>query len=410
LKEYKIIAVTHHQVPLEEVGKYHIIPEDRKQRLSALKSSLGLRELFYLSTCNRVEFLVHADAAVETDFLPRFFGAFNPAWDSKQITQACHEALFLEGDDAVKHLFHVAASLDSLVIGEREIITQVRTAYEECSKNELSGDSIRILMRKVIEAAKEVFSSTPISRNPVSVVSLAYRKLRELHIGHDARILIIGAGTTNTNMCKYLRKHGFRNFVIFNRNPERAAALAAQVGGISHPLEALHQYSGGFDVMLSCTASSDYIVDLPLYEKLCAGEQKKKVVIDLAVPCDIDPVVYANHSVHAILIESLKQAAEENRRLRRNALRQCEEIILAHLNEFRSMYRVRQIEIAMREIPEKIKEIRNHATNTVFAREMDTLDPRSREVIDQLMNYLEKKYISVPMKMAKEILLEQKEY
>ena len=108
-----------------------------------------------------------------------------------------------------------------------------------------------------------------------------------------------------------------------------------------------------------------------------------------------------------ILVESLRQAAEQNLALRHSALFQCEEIIDKHCTEFRDMFRERQIERAMQEVPQKVREIREFATNSVFARELENMDDASREVLEKVLTYMEKKYISVPMKMAKEIMLEK---
>jgi glutamyl-tRNA reductase len=410
LKDYSIIAITHQHIPLEEIGKYHLDPEIRQDRLRFLKQKMNLKELQYLSTCNRVEFLFITDQDTKPDFLGLFFKAFNPTWKEKQITQAVNESIFLHGENAIKHLFQVAASLDSLVIGEREIITQVRNAYEESNKFGLSGDAIRLLIKKVIESSKEVFAETHISKNPVSVVSLAYRKLKELNIGQNARFLIIGAGATNKTMCKYLWKHGYRNFVVFNRTLSNAKKLAETLGGKGYNLNDLNEYKGGFDVMVACTAASDYIIDRELFSKLIGNEINHKVLIDLAIPYDIDPEIYSNFKVQAILIETLRKSAEENKANRKNSLEHCEQIVQKHIIEFYDLFRARRIEIAMKEIPKKVKEINHHAFTKVFAKQVESMDERSRDVLEQMMNYLEKKYISVPMKMAKEILLEQKEH
>jgi glutamyl-tRNA reductase len=320
---------------------------------------------------------------------------------------AIDQSQVLSGDEAIRHVFHVAASLDSLVVGEREIITQVRSAFETSVKDKLSGDSIRLLIRKVIESSKEVYTSTPISRNPVSVVSLAYRQLRNLNVKKDARFIIVGAGQTNTNLCKYLYKHGFRNFAVFNRSIENGQILAQNIGGVAFPLASLNTYDKGFDVIVSCTSSSDYIIDTTLYKHLLQSDTDSKIIIDLAIPNDVAPHIYKEFDVKPILVESLKQMAEENRAFRLTALVQCEEIIDKHFDEFRHMFRERKVERAMKDIPQKVKEIREHATNHVFARELEGMDDESRQVLEKMLTYFEKKYISVPMKMAKEILLDK---
>ena len=407
MKDFKVIAFSHRKTPLEQVGRYHIEPDFRKSRLDNLKYEVNISELLSLSTCNRVEFILLTDEELNTPYLSRFFKAFAPQWDANEIQLAIDQSQVLSGDEAIRHVFQVAASLDSLVVGEREIITQVRSAFETSVKDKLSGDSIRLLIRKVIESSKEVFTSTPISRNPVSVVSLAYRQLRSLNVKKDARFIIVGAGQTNTNLCKYLYKHGFRNFVLFNRSLENGQILAQNIGGVAFPLSSLNTYHKGFDVLVTCTSSADYLIDTTLYKQLLQSDNDSKIVIDLAIPNDVDPHIFKEFDVRPILVESLKQMAEENRAFRLTALVQCEEIIDKHFDEFRHMFRERLVERAMKDIPQKVKEIRDHATNHVFARELEEMDGTSRQVLEKMLTYFEKKYISVPMKMAKEILLDK---
>jgi glutamyl-tRNA reductase len=301
----------------------------------------------------------------------------------------------------------VASSLDSLVVGEREILTQVRTAFEQSIASGLAGDSLRLLLKKIVSTAKEVYTNTEISKNPVSVVSLAYRELRKLNIPLNARILIIGAGVTNSNLSKYLQKHGFNNFTVFNRSLERARELASNLKGKAYSLSSLDEFQQGFDVLVSCTAASDHIINPDVYKKLLGNDPSEKVIIDLAIPYDVDPQVYRQFNCKPILVESLKKAAEDNLLLRREALIDCEAIIDHHLFEFEEMYHTRRVEKAMQEVPKKIREIHDTAINKVFARELSALDSESRETLDKMLQYLEKKYISVPMKMAKEILLEK---
>lgn len=407
MKDFKVIAFTYHKTPLDQVGRYHIGPEFRKARLSKIKIEVNVSELLYLSTCNRVEFILLTVEELTPLYLFSFFKAFAPQWNSDEIQLAIEQSQVLSGVEAIRHVFHVAASLDSLVVGEREIITQVRSAFEVSVKDKLCGDSIRLLIRKVIEASKEVFTATPIARNPVSVVSLAYRQLRGLNVKKDARFIIVGAGQTNTNLCKYLYKHGFRNFAVFNRSIENGQLLAQIIGGVAYPLDSLNTYQKGFDVLVTCTSSADYLIDTSLYKHLLQSDKDSKVVIDLAIPNDVDPHIFKKFEVMPILVESLKQLADENRAFRLAALVQCEKIIDKHFDDFHLMFRERIVERAMKDIPQKVKDIRNHATNYVFARELESMDDTSRQVLEKMLTYFEKKYISVPIKMAKEILLDK---
>ena len=303
------------------------------------------------------------------------------------------------------HLFRVSASIDSLVVGEREIITQVRNAFEKCKELKLTGDFIRIVIRKTIETAKQVYTQTQIANNPVSVVSLAYRKLRDLNVKLDARFLIIGSGVTNGNMSKYLKKDGFQNFSIFNRTLANAEKLAKELNGKAYSLEDLQNYTGGFDVILACTAASDPIITRAIYPALLQGETAKKIIIDLAVPNDLDATLLEQYDINLITVNKLQNAAQKNLKERQKELLACETIIQRSVEEFREIHKMRKVELAMQAVPTEVKKIHADAIQTVFAKDLEKLDPSSKEILEKIMNYVEKKYISVPMKMAKDILL-----
>ena len=131
MRALKIIAFTHKTTDISSIGMLHLDDSQRDARLKHLVNLSGVDELMYLSTCNRVEFVFVSKEEISNSFLHKFFSAFNPSADIEWMEKNC---AFYEGEEALKHLFHLASSLDSLVIGEREIITQVRNAYEECAQ------------------------------------------------------------------------------------------------------------------------------------------------------------------------------------------------------------------------------------------------------------------------------------
>lgn len=406
VNKVKIIAFTHKITDINDIGKLHIEENALQGRLAFLKQEAELDELLYLSTCNRVEFMLSNNESINATYLKKFFTAFNPDWNDTDINWAIENAQVFEGDDALRHLFNVASSIDSLVVGEREIITQVRNAYEKCSEFNLTGDLIRLAIKKTVETAKDVYTHTNIARNPVSVVSLAYRKLRELNVKQDARFLIIGSGVTNTTMAKYLKKHKFANFTIFNRTLANAQKLAEELNGTAYTLSELKNYKKGFDIIVTCTGASESIITPEIYKSLVAEDRSKKVVIDLAIPNDLDAEILNNYDVNLIAINNLQEVAKENLQAREQELHACGTIIEKNIIEFKQLLKTRKVELAMSEVPKKMKEIRETA-NEVFAKEILSLDSGSKEVLDKILSYMEKKYISVPMKMAKDILLEK---
>ncbi|MFM1875039.1 MAG: glutamyl-tRNA reductase [Bacteroidota bacterium] len=402
---FKTIAFTHKTTELKDIGRLHVEDGDLQQRLSKLKSELELEELLYLSTCNRVEFMMVSDQEVDESFRKRFFKAFNSEWTEAEIDWATGHSRVLEGERSLQHLFYVSSSIDSLVVGEREIITQVREAYEKCSKLGLTGDRFRLLVRSAIETAKQVYTQTQIAQNPVSVVSLAYRKMREVEIDHPPHILFIGAGQTNQTMAQYLRKAPFGKVTVFNRTVEKAEELAASLKGIGLPLSKLKDFNEPFDIIISCTGASQPIINNRLYRQLIGSDLSQKVIVDLAIPSDLEQEVLRKNNIHYIGIENLKEEARKNLETRQKELEVCKRLIDERIAEFEHVLRERRIELSMREIPQVVKEIRDRAVNQVFSKELEALDPQSREVLEKMMDYMEKKYISVPMKMAKEIML-----
>ncbi len=405
IEQIKILAFTHKLTDINDIGKLHIEEGELKERLNFLKSAANLKELFYLSTCNRVEFLIINEEEIDDNFLKKFFNAFNPDWNNEDIKWAVNCAQQFQGVKALNHMFSVASSIDSLVVGEREIITQVRTAYETCNKLELTGDLIRIIVKKTIEVAKEVYTETAIAHNPVSVVSLAYRKLRALNVQQSARFLIVGAGVTNASMAKYLKKHEYANFTVFNRTLKNAQTLADELHGEAFTLNELSSYNKGFDIIVTCTGASESIITPAIYKNLVGNDTSKKVVIDLAIPNDLDAEILDNYDVNLIAINNLQAIAKENLQSREKELERCYTIINKNIEEFKAIVKERSIELAMQEVPKKVKEIRV-AAHDVFAKELTDMDDTSKELLDKVISYMEKKYISVPMKMAREIFIE----
>lgn len=405
LGTFKVISFNHQNLALEKLALLHLNEEVQSTFLGALKISFGFNELMLLSTCNRVEFFVCSEKEMTGTSVKELLKFINSGIDDDMIDILASKAEIYEEDEAVNHIFEVASSLRSLVVGEREIITQVRKAYEFCNKLGLTGDFIRMVVKHTIETAKDVFTNTSIAKNPVSVVSLAYRQLRDLGIKNEARILMIGSGETNTSMANYLQKHKYANFTIFNRTVSNAEKLAGKIDASFFALSELENYSKGFDVLISCTGSTEPVINNTNYTKLLAGDNGKKVIIDLALPADIHADVLTNHNIHYINISSLKDQADKNLQLRHNEIDKCRKIIALQLEEFKSLYNERKIELAFGEIPKQVRAIKDLAMNEVFLKEISSLDDKSKEVLDKILNYVEKKYNAVAMKTAKDVLL-----
>ena len=224
----------------------------------------------------------------------------------------------------------------------------------------------------------------------------------------DSRILIVGAGVTNTNMSRFLKKHGFTNFHVFNRTISKAETLANDIGGTGHSLSDLKTFTEGFDIIITCTGAESHIITPEIYTQLLQRDAENKIVIDIAIPQDLSPEIKESNAVTHISVEVLQKISNENLKARSKEVVHVEEILTEAITEFKDIIHNRSVEIAMREVPNKVKEIKANAMNNVFGNELNAIDENSRELLEKIVDHIEKKYMSMPMIMAKEILLKEK--
>lgn len=408
MESFKVIAFTHKNFSFELIGKLHLSEDEQKNVLGGLKINFNLDELLFLTTCNRVELIIKSAQDINEEFIKRIILFLNSRINEEELDELAKASEIYEGIFAIEHCLKLASSLDSLVVGEREILTQVRKSYDFCNQLGLTGDFIRLLIKQTIETAKEIYTNTDIARNPVSVASLAYRQLRELGIKNDARIIFVGSGETNIVLSKYFQKHKFANFTIFNRTLERAKKLAKILQGKAYELSELIKYKKGFDVLIVCTSSSETIITKTIYNNLLASELSKKVIINLGIPNNVESEVANQKSLNYIDINSIKTRAAKNLQLRKNEIIKCELIIKNKTNRFIELCHERNIELAFGEIPKKVKAIKELAINEVFAKEINLLDDHGKEVLEKVMAYLEKKFNAVSIKTAKEVYINSK--
>jgi glutamyl-tRNA reductase len=405
LDTFQVIAFTHRNLPLDLIGKLHLSQEEQTNILGALKINFGFEELMYLSTCNRIELLFTGGKQADSLLITEIALFLNSRLNNVEATTLAKTAELYEGNAAVEHMLKVASSLDSLVVGEREIITQVRKAYDFCNVLGLTGDFLRLLIKQTIETGKEIYTHTDIAKNPVSVASLAYRQLRHAGIKNDARIIFVGSGETNTLLASYFKKHKFANFTVFNRTLANAEKLAGLLNGKAFSLDKLNTFKEGFDVMVVCTASSEPIITETIFSSLNQDDKNKKVIIDLSLPANVEKQVAEKSQVTYIDINSLRKQADQNLQLRKNEIGRCEEIIQGKASLFQSLYAERRVELAFGQVPKQVRAIKDLAVNEVFAKEINRLDGNSKELLEKVLSYMEKKYNAVAIKTAKEVFL-----
>jgi glutamyl-tRNA reductase len=341
------------------------------------------------------------------EFLERLFLFINPSLNKELIQLHVSKAMVYEGKDAIRHLFGVVASLDSLVVGEREILGQIKYAYQKAKEFNLSGDSIRLAIEQSIVFAKKIHTETKIGEKPISVVSLAYRSLLEKTLNPNSKIIIIGAGQTNNLMANLLVKNHYEQVTVYNRTLSKAEDLASRFkAGKAMPLESLPNHQESFDIIISCTGSNHTILHESIFNKIHPNNNKVTIV-DLAVPQDIDKTITQLPFVEYIDIVSLEQKAKENLQFRKNEMYKAEAILEDFINTFAELVKERKLELALSNIPSEVKEIKTIALEKAFKKDIDTLDDYAKDILYKVMGYMEEKYTALPFKASKESLLNQ---
>ncbi len=403
IDQYKIITITHHDLNVNELERFVVKEEDgdNLSKLEEIKAANGLKELQYLSTCNRVMYFFYTPHVINDEFLTTFLLSINPDFKQDKLSNLKKFIRVFEGQKAIQHFFAVSSSLDSLVIGEREILRQCKDSYNANAGLGLTGDNLRLVNEYMIMAAKDVYSNTRIGEKPVSIVSLAIQKLLKSFIKPTDRLLLIGAGETIELVSKFLSKHSFSNISIFNRSIDNAEKLSKQLGADAFHLSELGTYSGGFDCIIACTGATEAIVTPEIYESLVRSDKDQKLVIDLAVPNNVDRSISEKQHVEIIDIENLRELAEDNLRFRKTEVSDAERIVSNHVETFVDIHRQRQIEKSLSSLPEEIKAVKERALHKVYSKQLEELDEPTKALINDMMAYMEKKCVGIPMKLAK---------
>jgi glutamyl-tRNA reductase len=404
IDHFKVVTVTHHDVDISDIGNFYVqVPEgeSKRKQLERLKQEFKIDELIYLETCNRVTYIMYT-AADFCDFsLSKFFEQLNPGLETTTLEMIHSFANLYVGESAIKHLFKMASSMDSLVIGEREIFRQFRKAYQESKDAGLSSDNLRLLEKAIVATAKRIYSNTRIAQKALSVVSLAIDAMIKRNDRREQKILLVGSGETNTLVAKFLRKYDMKNVSIYNRSLDNAYTLASMLGADAYHLRELEK-AEDFDTIIICTAANRAVIDNQLFQKMLGNDKSQKLIIDLAVPRNVSEDVVENHNVEYIDISRLKRISEENLAFRKSELKKAEPIIKEQLIAFKSMFHQRQLEKSLSYIPKEIKAIKQRALDEVFGERIHGMDASAKSLLFEMMDYMEKKCISVPLKAARE--------
>ncbi|MFQ5733830.1 MAG: glutamyl-tRNA reductase [Planctomycetaceae bacterium] len=315
--------------------------EQLDRAYGALRNSFPESEVVVVSTCNRVELYTaeeEPDASPSREQIAEFFSEFHEVPRDDFLDDLLRQT----GPEAVRHLFEVACSLDSMVLGEPQIVAQIKDAYEAAQRNDACGPLTNALFQGALRVSARVRSETKLAEGRVSIASVAVGEFGKSIFDHfgDKTVLVIGAGEMAEETLRYLRDEGVGDVVVVNRNADRAETLAREFGGTAEPLDRLDACLARADVIVSTTGADEPIVDAARFAPIRKQTHHKPVfVLDLAAPRDFDPAVgEIDDNVFLYDIDDLEATCRRNREARSGEIERARLIVAEEAERFMHDY------------------------------------------------------------------------
>lgn len=352
-----ICGLSHRTAPVEVREKLALPPTAIPAALTELNHQAGVRESLILSTCNRVELALSLeDSASLNDALSHFL----ESQSSISLAVADPYLYKLEGRDAVRHLFRVASSLDSMVVGEPQILGQLKDAYSLAKQMGTVSGHLDQLVTRAFHVAKRVRSETEIGESAVSVSYAAVELAREI-FGNlsDSKVMLIGAGKMSELAARHLRSTGAKQIYVTNRTYDRAVDLARLFDGWIIDFANFKQTLPSVDIVITSTGSREPILNVEDMKKVMKARRNKPVfIVDIAVPRNVEPEVNTIDNVFLYDIDDLQKVVERNLRGRAEAAEHAARIIEEEVHWLESRMREREVAPAIVSLQGKLEEIR----------------------------------------------------
>lgn len=386
MSQIVIVGTNHNHSPLRVREKLAFDNEKLDKYLHEIKSIKGIKEVMIISTCNRVEVLyVSSDDRLDdvVGYLSRHSGI-----EKDELKRY----LYVKRDmEAVRHVFRVAASLDSMVVGEPQILGQLKEAYKWSVEFYTSGVEINRIMRRAFHAAKVVKTKTEISKGAVSIAYAALLKIKEFAEVEGKRVLSIGNSEMNRLACKHFYENGAVISKLANRTTDNIADLAKQYGAEVYPLGRLKEAFDGIDIVISSTGSME-----PVILREYVPRDREIIIVDLAVPPDSEKGVGELDNVILINIDDLKNIVESSLRFRKKQSELAERIIDEEIEAYKEYVASLDYDSVIRELrlrAERIRRLELHKFKKIYK---NSVDDELFEGIDKLTKSLLSKVLHEP--------------
>jgi len=395
--KFQVVGCSHHTAAIEVRERVAFGPEQVRAAVARLHGEMPDVETVLLSTCNRVElYTATSNGRLPTredvaGFLACFHGLPPP-----QILPYLYEHA---GREAVEHLFQVAASLDSMVVGEPQIAAQVKQAYQVATEEASAGPLTHAAFQAALKTARRVAGETTIQQRRVSIPSVAVADFAQQIFERfdDKSTLVIGAGEMAEETLRYLKDQGVRRFTVVNRSADRAADLARRWQGQALPWDRLPEALAAADLVISTTGSEETIVSLeqflPIEARRC---ERPLFILDLAVPRDFDAAIGRRAGVYLYSLDDLRAACERNRQERDKELPAAMRIVQQETARFFTDLHHRVTGPFIRQLREGWDKPKEDELKRLFAK-LPSLDDRARQEVREAFDRLINKLLHPPL-------------
>ncbi|MBI2471019.1 MAG: glutamyl-tRNA reductase [Planctomycetes bacterium] len=397
-----VVGLNHKSAPVEVREKLAFNPNSINTALSLFSQKYKDQnaEIVILSTCNRVELYISSqDGAIKVEDVFSFLADFHKI----ELTAFSSYMYYYKDDRAVNHLFFVTSSLDSMVLGESQILSQVKEAYTTAAMEEATGKVLNQLFQQALNAAKIVHTRTSIGKRKVSISSVAVEFAEKIFQDFAGKIvLVVGAGEMCELLLKHLYEEGARTFIVANRTYERAEELANEYHGQAIKYELLGEYLEKADIVITSTSAPHYVIHADQVKEAIKHRRGNPMfLIDIAVPRDIEPDVANIDNVYLYNIDDLQSVVSQNIDERNREVEKCRVLIEEEVEHFMARLEEMKIEPA-------ITHLRNHF-HTIGKEELDRLKPKLKNLDngdwEQVIYTMERtinKLLHHPAKVAKQ--------
>jgi glutamyl-tRNA reductase len=391
-----LLGLNHKTAPIELRERLAIGPHQLEEATRSLAQAPGVLEGMILSTCNRVELLTsqQPDAPHLLDFIGDYFDI-----DPQLLAPHLYE---YRQENAVRHLFRVACSLDSMVIGEPQILGQVKSSYLTArSVGAVRGHLDKVLQRAFV-VAKRVRTETQIGSSSVSIASVAVELARKIFGSlEEKKVLVVGAGKMSEQAARHLMDQGAGALLVANRTHERAEQLAQRFGGRAIHFDDLYAYADQADIIITSTGAAR-----PIFRRehahhfLQQRRGRPMFFIDIAVPRDVDPEVNKLDGVFLYDIDDLQSVAGSHLKERGNAAELAEAMILAEVNKYQRRIHALNVGPEIVQLRQSAEEIRRAELRRVASR-LQSLSPEQQAAVEALTRGLVNKFLHQPVQAIK---------